>query len=164
MSNIDFYQSFVSVDLASTCEQYSASGEFEGELGDLMVVTLANILQHPIVIFTSVSDMPVLCYTPFDCNNSSPLFLTYTQSGPGHYDYAVPKSQDNDEVANTKSIRCTCGRKRNSRGEACSILRCVCLRSGQACSHMCTCKFCTNSFGTHPPLSSTRRRVPYAAQ
>lgn len=38
MSNLDFYQSFVTVDLASTCEQYSASGEFGGELGDLMVV------------------------------------------------------------------------------------------------------------------------------
>lgn len=108
--------------------------------------------------------MPVLCYTPLDCNNSSPLFLTYTQSGPGHYDYAIPKPQNNNEVANKKSIKCTCGRKRDFKGKACSILRCVCLRSGQACSHMCTCKFCSNSYGTRPPPSSTRKRVPYAAQ
>ena len=84
MGNLEFYQSFVTVDLSSICEQYFESGQFGGELGDLIVVTLANVLQHPIIVFTSVSNMPVLCFTPMRCNNSNPLFLTFIQSGPGH--------------------------------------------------------------------------------
>ena len=39
-------------------------GQFAGGLGDLMVLTLANILNTPITLFTSIENMPLLCVTP----------------------------------------------------------------------------------------------------
>lgn len=60
------------------------SGHFEGELGDLMVLTLANVLNIPIVLFTSVPNMPVLCVTPasgIPSATSVPLFLTFMVLG-----------------------------------------------------------------------------------
>ena len=48
--NADYYQGFVTIDILSHAEQYLNNGEFSGDLGDLIVVILANILQSPITI------------------------------------------------------------------------------------------------------------------
>ncbi len=109
--NTDNYQGFTLVDLSSEASNYLADGEFAGDIGDLMVLTLTNILGIPLTIFTSVENMPVLCVTPIlNCDTSVPLYLTYVQAGAGHYDYAVPSV-----TSSTTSIvhphKCTCGRK-----------------------------------------------------
>ena len=88
----DFYQCFVTVDISTISDDFLASGIFEGDLGDLMVLTIANILHCPITLFTSINDMPIICITPTveTMDTTHPLFLTFIQSGSGHYDYALP--------------------------------------------------------------------------
>lgn len=94
-NHIDYYQRFITEDLALISHSFLDNSQFSGSAGDLMVLTLANVLQILINIFTSVSNMPLICILP--TNNSfistSPLCLAYTQDNagtPGHYDYVVP--------------------------------------------------------------------------
>ena len=56
-----------------------------------MVLTLANTLHVPITIFTTVQNKPVVCVMPTSASlvSTQPLFLAYTQSGPGHYDAVI---------------------------------------------------------------------------
>ena len=163
ISNTECYQPFATVNLMSEAESFLNSGQFGGELGDLMVVTLSNILNYPIAIFTSVANMPLLCITPLGGGpgaSTSPLFLTFIQSGPGHYDYAV--SIDSTATNPEKKVKCTCGRKRDYKGKACSTPRCACVIASTGCTSLCTCKCCTNDNGKRPPPSSKRNRAMYA--
>ena len=165
-ANHDDYQGFISTDITTLTHEYLQSDQFSGSLGDLMVQTLANILQIPITIVTSVTDMPLLCIMPTTelTGTVQPIFLAYTQSGPGHYDCAVPLPTEETPSAQTKPTKCTCGRKPGYTGAACSSLRCACTRAKQECSVFCTCKGCRNTYGVRPPPSSTRRRQSYDNQ
>jgi hypothetical protein len=163
ISNTCYYQSFVTVDLLLYAESYLTSGEFGGDVGDLMVLTLANVLNYPITIFTSIPDMPLLCITPQNGGPGAsclPLFLTFNQNGPGHYDYAV-HIDSLLKCPREKVLKCTCGRKRGYKGKACSTPRCKCVTSSTGCTSLCSCKCCTNSHGIRPPCSGKRNRVNY---
>ena len=52
--NIDHYQGYITQDLGTVTQQYLQDGEFAGDGGDLMVLTLANVLSMPITVFTPV--------------------------------------------------------------------------------------------------------------
>ena len=150
-------------DILSEAESYLNSGEFGGDLGDLMVVTLANILNHPIVIFSSAPNMPLICLTPLNRGlvaSNIPLLLTFNQNGPGHYDYAV-SCESLSEHQTPKKLRCTCGRKPNFKGLACSTPRCACMTASLPCTSLCICKSCTNNNGIRPPPSQKRKRSVY---
>ena len=60
-SNIEYYQGFISEDLALVSHSFLDDTQFSGAAGDLMVLTLANVLQLPINIFMPVSNMPLVC-------------------------------------------------------------------------------------------------------
>ena len=112
----------MTTDNTAFAHTYLQSGMFSGELGDLMVLTLANILQMPITIFTSIEQMPILCVMPtISIVTTTPIFLTYTQDGPGHYDYAIPIECGQPSFT-ASSKKCTCGSKKSFNGEACSIV------------------------------------------
>lgn len=53
-ANQEYYQGFIAVDITTLTQEYLQSEHFAGCVGDLMVLTLANVLQMPITIFTSV--------------------------------------------------------------------------------------------------------------
>ena len=91
-NNHEHYQGFITTDITTVAHEYLQSGQFLGCTGDLMVLTLANILQMPITVFTSVSNMPVLCIMPTTHSTLTTqlIFLAYTQTGPGHYDCVLP--------------------------------------------------------------------------
>ena len=163
--NADNYQGFTLVDLGSEALNYLADGEFSGDIGDLMVLTLANILGIPLTIFTSVENMPVLCVTPtLNCDTSVPLYLTYVQAGAGHYDYAVPSLTSSTTTSIVHS-HCTCGRKRTeSIGGVCVSSRCPCNRRQKPCTSACRCKNCSNQNGKRPSPSTSRRRQLHDAQ
>ncbi len=171
MDNTDYYQGFVSADVTAVAHQYLTSGHFTGDLGDLMVLTLANVLHMPITVFTSVVNMPVLCIIPTVevADSVHPIFITFTQAGPGHYDYAIPVEQlgvdsTHTHVHKPKVTKCTCGRSVGFTGKACSTYRCPCTRAKQQCTHLCRCKHCTNKHGCRPPPSTSRRRASYDTQ
>ena len=162
--NHDDYQGFVTVDITTVTHEYLQSGHFSGNVGDLMVQTLANILQMPITIFTSVPNMPILCIMPTTqmTVTAQSIFLAYTQSGPGHYDSVVSVSTEQTSRPK-RPTKCTCGRK-STISAACQSLRCACVRDRKECTTLCTCKGCSNTFGIQPPPSSTRRRPSYDNQ
>ena len=62
--NIDQYQGYLTEDFVMISKTFLQSGQYTGDLGDLMVLTLANMLNIPITVFTSVNNMPVLCIMP----------------------------------------------------------------------------------------------------
>ena len=165
LENSDSYQGFTTTDIQQVAHTYLSHGEFAGDLGDLMVLTLANILNTPITLLTSVINMPVLCILPIQQASDStlPLFLTYNQAGPGHYDYAVPSQHVTDTNAEERSkpTKCTCGRKPGFSGSACTTGRCPCVRNKSPCKSICCCKKCSNHLGERPQPSSTRRRDSY---
>ena len=112
--------------------------------------------------------MPIICITPTvqSMDSAHPLFLTFTQSVAGHYDYAIQieAAVTAQKRAKASFTKCTCGRKANFQGNACCSSRCACVRSKQQCTILCRCKTCKNSLGSRPPPSSLRRRTAYDSQ
>ena len=162
----DNYQGYLTEDLAPHSETFLQSGHYTGDLGDLMILTLANVLHIPITVFTSISNMPVLCVLPTttqSIHSTQPIFLAFTQSGPGHYDAVVSAAESSNPSAE-EWIKCYCGRKQNTNAESCISMRCPCLRKKKECTQLCRCKSCNNEHGTRPPPSATRKRRPYTEQ
>ena len=168
--NSEYYQKFVTFDIRDRAEQYLNSGEFAGDLGDLIVVTLANILHLPIAVFTNIPNLSILCIVPqFGVTSTKPLFLTYNCNGPGHYDCAMQISytmvSDKPHIHSTK---CYCGRKKECSGTPCSTdmhgnYRCPCAKRCTPCTSTCRCKNCCNHYGIKAP-ASTRKRDTYSTQ
>jgi hypothetical protein len=135
-------------------QQFLASGEFSGELGDLVIAALSNILHSPIVLFTSIPNLPVLVLSPSHevMLNPQPIHLAFTQQGPGHYDIAMHVDQAATSQSEHAVTKCGCGR-RTSAGVACTTIlekyssRCPCYNSRRACRELCNCKNCQNPFG-----------------
>ena len=65
-SNLEYYQGFLTddFDLSELAENFLDSSQFSGNVGDLMTLTLANVLHMPITIFTSAQNMPIVCILP----------------------------------------------------------------------------------------------------
>ena len=166
----DYYQNFVTADIRSQAQNYLRNGEFAGNLGDLMVVTLSNILHIPIVLFTNVVNLPVVCITPVSGTESTvPLYLIFDHNGPGHYDYAIPKVTSPSTVVTSKVTKCYCGRKKDFMGTPClsdfgGHCRCPCARKSLPCKTACRCNHCSNINGVRPPPSTTRKRESYETQ
>ena len=161
--NLDNYQGYLHQDLSIVSQQYLQDGHFAGDAGDLMVLTLANVLGLPITIFTSIHNMPVLCVMPTSqtITTAEPVFLAFSQNGPGHYDAAVSFQ----EIESTKEVtKCNCGRKANFEGQACSSKRCKCFRMNEKCQYSCRCKSCMNTYGIRPPPSASRKQRSYEEQ
>ena len=166
-NNLDFYQGFITNDLSSMSQHFLQDGYFSGDAGDLMVLTLANILLIPVTIFTSIENMPVLCVLPTSgpTVSSQPIFLAYNQDGPGHYDCATQCVSTKASESKTSVItKCSCGRKPNHKVLPCTNLRCNCYRSKVKCTSACICKACANEFGVRPLPCHKRRRQVYDNQ
>lgn len=76
--NTGSYQSFLTSDqLHEQAQSFLNSGTFAGDIGDLVVRALANALKVPIVVFTSVENMPTIVVTPPNVvtENVQPLHL-----------------------------------------------------------------------------------------
>ena len=170
--NAEYYQGFVTTDIATHAHQYLNSGEFGGDLGDLMVVTLSNILHIPITIFSNIPDLGLVCITPTSGMSSIiPLYLTYNNYGSGHYDYALPidsTSNTPPSSPNQCATRCFCGRNKARKGTPCGAdiignCRCPCAKKQQPCTSSCRCKSCSNIYGIRC-AHSTRERESYSSQ
>jgi hypothetical protein len=162
------YQSFLSAThLFSEAESFRQRGVFSGELGDLVATAMANALQMPIVMFTSLAHFPVATVMPTykEARTAHPICLAFTQFGAGHYDAVIPKStcvsstpeqQSHFSDKQLTESGCTCGRTRKRSGgikEACTTTefgystRCPCHKAKRACTTQCKCINCANELG-----------------
>ena len=128
MTHPDLYQHFLTGEqiFASEAKLFLNNGHFATELGNAMPLAMANALKLPIVIFTDMENMPLLPITPRETIKCMPIFLTFDQSGPGHYDAVempVTKcTQPSKEIpkrviepSNDDSCRCGQGAKKDKK-------------------------------------------------
>ena len=94
-----------------------------------MVMTIANIIRLPLLLFTNVENMPILVITPSlsIAETPLPLYLVYNATGPGHYDYAVPEESLQEQRL--------------------------------PCHETCRCESCSNTHGQKPKPSTRRRKA-----
>jgi len=89
--NTGDYQSFLTSDqLEEQAQAFLNSGTFAGDIGDLVVQVLTNVLKSPIVVFTSMENMPTIVLTPphVAIANTQPLHIAFNAHGLGHYNAA----------------------------------------------------------------------------
>ena len=101
LNNQQEYRSFFEdINLQEEIDRFRRSGEFAGPLGDALPMGMANVLKIPILILTTVHNMPIVSVAPrTSSNNPIALWLCYTQQGPGHYD-ALVAQVNSDEGTN----------------------------------------------------------------
>ena len=154
------YQSFLTqTQIEKEAERFSRSGQFSGEVGDLVLTAMCNVLKTPIVVFSSISDVPVIVITPTTgtATTSETIHLAYSQYGPGHYD-AVSWHTEETIEENRQRIKCTCGRNKSktSNRAACTLVlehyatKCPCFKANIPCTEICKCKQCQNPNGRRP--------------
>ena len=105
--------------LQNEAHKFLQDGHYSGDLGDLVLPALVNVLSQPVTIFTSAENRPVVTLMPISSVvDSHPFFLAYNQNGSGHYD-AVSHIDQLEEKENIQpTIKCTCGRN-STKGVSC---------------------------------------------
>ena len=164
------YQVFMSEgQLQSQAEEFLQDGAYSLDIGgDLAIAALTNMLQTPLILFTSRPNQPLHIQYPTHSPmlNLNPICLAYLQFGPGHYDAVAPISVEQEKdiifpAAAPPMIHCNCARK-STKSNACSFsltqytCRCPCYNSKHPCTEYCKCKGCTNTFGVKPTAKATK--------
>ena len=98
LENREVYEGYITNDSVEYEEQvnnFKQLGVYCGEVGNVMALSLANVLRVNIVLFTSMENFPLIPISPFQkiCTQQT-LYLAFNHLGSGHYDPVV-------EVANT---------------------------------------------------------------
>ena len=162
--NRQHYQDFLqhSVNFKNEVKRFSQPGYFTGELGDLMVSAMANVLKTSIEIFSSLESQPVITIKPRQQLHGMPrLLLSFNASGSGHYDYVCrendlskPEEKTSKEERETQGkVFCSRGVDRKGQGPVPNVSnnvissyssRCNCLKARVSCAGSCTCRGCSN--------------------
>ncbi|UJR16185.1 hypothetical protein I4U23_003095 [Adineta vaga] len=98
--NEQYYSQFVNTERISFLKEvknFSKTGVSDSSLGDIVPLTIANVLNIKIVIFTSVSNLSRIDIKPengmhSDSSSQKTIYLAYNQYGSGHYDAAHPRT------------------------------------------------------------------------
>ncbi|KAJ7386187.1 hypothetical protein OS493_010580 [Desmophyllum pertusum] len=91
LRNKSEYQKFlVDTELEDVATEYRNSGVFTGQMGNMMLLGLANVLQMSFVVFTSMEHFSVMPVSPRTRPIiATPIYLAFNHAGPGHYDAVV---------------------------------------------------------------------------
>ena len=106
------------------------SGYYNSQLGDLMQLPMANVLQAHVILLRTDTNIPWYITPDFDTQDKT-IILVYYASGPGHYDSAVPFTWAHRTSPDEKITRCSCGVNTKGReAQACCpqpryAIRCV---------------------------------------
>lgn len=167
--NADYYAAFlVDCNVREEADKFLQSGWFDSDLGDTVLLALANSLGVHFVVFTTLECHPLVHVTPKIVLCNCPVYLAYTHRGCGHYDAVMESSdttnQEPPSSSQEQSESCTCGKNLStSERMHCTeiatkyttIIRCACLKSGRKCTVKCRCRNCGNEYGTRPNSSDT---------
>ena len=157
--NCEDYQSFLThANLQVEALKFLQPGVFSGEMGDLVIKAVANIIQTPIVLFTSAIALPVVVVMPRNAPlNDAPIFVAFNQHGAGHYDAVTWSNTEFDHQKDAPALSeasCSCGRKGKTDSAACIVRfqdsyasKCPCYHAKKACGPKCRCKNCLNPYG-----------------
>ena len=86
--NIEEYRDWMTTGVNGLEEVYkfSQDGFFANEVGDLCARATAKVLKIPIVIITALPSTPTVPFLPHEFLTTTPIYIAYDHSGPGHYD------------------------------------------------------------------------------
>lgn len=176
--NRHLYEPFM---ITSTTDSYDTEaqkflqpGHYDSELGNCVPLAMSNILQIPLVIFTSMENYPITQVIPRRRVLSEiPIYLAYNHGDSGHYNLAVEvnRTQSNSvtteatgkeadkhlqvevDVPSQHETGCSCGRGnsgKTGKSEFCKHYRsrCPCFRNVRSCNDKCSCRSCANPCGT----------------
>ena len=117
-----------------------------------LVRALSNVLESPIVLFTSATGLPIIITRPSHTyvSNIHPIYLTLNMFGAGHYDLAVINDSHPEQVHYNKF--CLCASRKQIKGKPCMqsqqySTRCPCFNTQRPCSKECQCE---NEYGIRP--------------
>ena len=65
---------------------FKQDGFFAHEVGDLCAKAMAKLLKIPIVVVTALPATPTVPFLPQEFLTTTPIYVAYDHSGPGHYD------------------------------------------------------------------------------
>ena len=86
LTNKQEYKEWLTEDCTEAdIEMFKRNGFFTSELGDLCAKACANVLKIPLVLITALPDVPSVPFIPKSFVTTSPIFIAYDHSGPGHY-------------------------------------------------------------------------------
>ena len=160
----------------SEAQKFLESGHYDSELGNCVPLAMSNILQIPLVIFTSMENYPITQVIPRTRVLSEvPIYLACSHSDSGHYNVAVEGNRNRTQAnyATTEATGkaepdmhlqvevdlptkheagCSCGRGaagKTGKSEFCKYYksRCPCFRKLRGCNDKCSCRSCDNPFG-----------------
>lgn len=175
--NRHLYEPFM---ITSTTDSYDTEaqkflrpGHYDSELGNCVPLAMSNILQIPLVIFTSMENYPITQVIPRTRVLSEVLiYLAYNHGDSGHYNLAVEVTRAQSNSSTTESTGkepdkhlqvevdvpsqheagCSCCRGaagKTGKSEFCKYYksRCPCFRNLRSCNSKCSCRSCANPFG-----------------
>ena len=176
INNGESYQGFLQhCNVNDEAIRFLQDGYFASELGDTVLMALANCLTMPVVALSSHAG--ILMFKPREYLSFTPIILAYNAAyGPGHYDaLGYFQSSIATETTATKKLKCKCGMNGAVAGQAQQLERCCpsnlynsrcpCLKSSTACSDLCKCKNCHNPIGKKPTKvasGSRQRQIKHA--
>ena len=102
----EYVSFFKNMDRYLESEKFRAGGEFAGRLGDALQLGMTNVLHIPILVLTTVHNMPFLPVVPLhNLNNDTVIYLSYIQEGPGHYDALISTDSPDDSENIAETVR-----------------------------------------------------------
>ena len=167
----ELYEGFLTdVSIEKEAPKFLVPGYFHGDLADTMLTSLSNVLQTPIIVFSSIACHPFFCVTPNTQTIPLPLMVAFNQAGAGHYDGVISKDKGQSDQSTTEntanSVTCVCGKNSSTNKTHCheikhkytTSVRCACLKNGTSCKVNCRCKNCENPCGQRPLVDVPRRK------
>ena len=91
LSNKQEYERIlVNTELEDMAPEYRNPGVFTGQMRNMMLLGLANVLRMSFVVFTSMEHFRVI---PVSSRTrpmtAAPIYLAFNHAGPGHYDAVI---------------------------------------------------------------------------
>ena len=139
------YEPFVSISGFSyelQAREFLTEGHFDSEIGNAMVLAVSNILQIPLITFSTMENLPVLTSIPTTKTVFEiPLYLAFTHAGRGHYDALVLHDSlpVDERPTQPVSVSCRCGQGSGAgkSKEVCNSYSsgCKCFQAIQACEN-----------------------------
>lgn len=136
------------------------------ELSHQLPSAVSLIFNLPIIIVSTVCDLPMFPALPTDWSINQPLFILFDVETKSFH--ALVGNEKLDENTNG----CFCGnkapisksgetKKTKKKKHCANNMRCSCLRSKKSCSSSCKCKHCGNNKDTIEPSNKRRKRFAH---
>ena len=75
--------------MVEEAQKFLNPGTFNCDLGDTVLLSLANALCIQFIVFTTMEYHPVIHVTPRCIKSGCTIYLAYTHTGCGHYDSVI---------------------------------------------------------------------------